>query len=494
MCEVAMEEQEREISDIAPQECPSAAENGGVMLVVNHSHVHAPLSVVLATLLYCAEFITAAVLCSMYHKTNDGVWMAFTITFMLVPAVLIQLALTFIHRDLGTDRPLVLFLHLLLLGPVIRCFEALVVYFKAGHKEEPYVTISRKIQLKKGQGLPMELEIGQSERTLATHRNAFKRTAVIQAFLGSTPQLTLQLYATIQEKYFLPARLALMIITLISIIYGALVCSVLAIQIRYDEYKVRLRPAAYLCMIAWRGLEIATRITALVLFSTALAEWVILVGLVNLLFFFFHPWAEFWARKGSLAEDVEKNFSKLGTTVVLCMFTLLYACINVFCWSAVQLDLTHKELIEREQHWGRLALYYCGRFVENFLLILLWYLFKSDFYEYVCAPLLVVQLLIGYSLAVIFMLLFYQFCHPCRRLFKYNVHDCLHCVCCHKGREGAGGRQRKPQPTYSTAGTMVLVPEEPLELLDPRNSEPPDLTSQLGERETAIIDDIMEAA
>lgn len=84
---------------------------------------------------------------------------------------------------------------------VHRCAEALVVYFKAGKKEEPYVTISRKISLKKGQGAPMEWEIGQTERILAMHRNAFKRTAVIQAFLGSTPQLTLQLYATIQEKY-----------------------------------------------------------------------------------------------------------------------------------------------------------------------------------------------------------------------------------------------------------------------------------------------------
>lgn len=89
---------------------------------------------------------------------------------------------------------------------VPRCFEALVIYFKAGRKEEPYVTISRKIKMKKGRGTPMEWEIGQSERILATHRNAFKRTTVIQAFLGSTPQLTLQLYATIQEKYMLPAR------------------------------------------------------------------------------------------------------------------------------------------------------------------------------------------------------------------------------------------------------------------------------------------------
>lgn len=491
MCEVAMEEQEREISDMDPQESSTVVAENGVMLVVNQSRIRAPFSVVLATVLYLAEFIAAAVLCSMYHKTDDTIWMSFTITFMLLPAVLIQLALTFIHRDLGRDRPLVLFLHLLLLGPVIRCFEALVIYFKAGKKEEPYVTISRKISLKKGQGMPMEWEIGQSERNLATHRNAFKRVAVIQAFLGSAPQLTLQLYATIQEKYFFPPRLALMIITLMSITYGALVCSVLAIQIRYDDYKVRLRPIAYLVMIVWRGLEIAARITALVLFSTALTHWVILVGMVNLLFFFFLPWVEFWAKKGSLTETVEKNFSKLGTTIVLCMFTLLYACINIFCWSAVQLDLSHRELIDRKQHWDRLAMYYCGRFVENFLLITLWYFFKSDFYEYVCAPLLAVQLLICYSLAVLFMLLFYQFCHPCRRLFKYNVHDCLHCVCCRSGSRGARG---KPPPSYSTAATMVLMPDEPVQLLDPQNSQPVNLTSQLEERETAIVEDIMDAA
>uniref|UniRef100_A0A3Q0RZH1 XK-related protein n=1 Tax=Amphilophus citrinellus TaxID=61819 RepID=A0A3Q0RZH1_AMPCI len=455
--------QDREISDL--EQCSSVAENG-VMLVVNHSRVRPPFGVLLATALYCAEFVTAAVLCSMYHNTEDVIWMSLTIVFMLMPAVLIQLTLTFIHRDLGRDRPLVLLLHLLLLGPIIRCFEALVIYFKAGKNEEPYVTISRKITLKKGQGTQMEWEIGQKERMLATHMNAFKRTAVIQAFLGSTPQLTLQLYATIQEKYILPTRTVLMVITLISITYGALVCTVLAIQIRYDDYKVRLHPRAYLCMIVWRGLEIATRITALVLFSTALTYWTILVAVANLLFFFFLPWVEFWARKGSLTQNVEKNFSKLGTTVVLCMFTLLYACINIFCWSAVQLDLTHQELIERKQRWGHLAMYYCGRFVENFLLITLWYFFKSDFYEYVCAPLLVVQLLICYSLAVLFMLLFYQFCHPFRRLFKYNVHDCLHCACCHKRR-----------------ATMVLG-----------GSQPPDLTSQLAERETDIVEDLMEAA
>ncbi|KAJ8015725.1 hypothetical protein DPEC_G00029120 [Dallia pectoralis] len=470
------------ISDLDQFHHESPCELGST-LIVNHSKLQAPFSVVWATLVYIAEFVCAAVLCSMYHKSDDQIWMGLTITFMLAPAVLIQLALTFIHRDLGRDRPFVLLLHLLLLGPLIRCFEALVVYFKAGKKEEPYVTISRKFNLKKDQATPMEWEIGHSERKLATHRNAFKRTAVIQAFLGSTPQLTLQLYANIQEKYFLPVRLTLMVICLVSITYGALVCSVLAINIRYDDYKVRLRPVAYICMVLWRGLEIATRVTALVLFSTALTYWVIAVGLVNLLFFFLLPWVEFWASRASLPDNVENNFGKLDTVVVLSLFTFMYACINIFCWSAVQLDLTNRDLIAKKQRWGRLAAYYGGRFVENGALIALWYVYKSDFYEYVCAPLLVVQLLICYSLAVLFMLVFYQFCHPCRRLFKYNVHNCLACICCSACCCRVVEVEEPPQ-SYSTTATMMLVPVDQPDLL------PLHLTGQPADRETAIVGDM----
>lgn len=474
------------------------AENGDVIMVINHSRVHPPLSVLLATILYCAEIACASVLSKFYHDTDDVIWMSLTITFMVVPAVLTQLTLTFIHRDLGMDRPLVLFLHMLMLGPLIRCVEALVTYCRAGRQEEPYVTISRKMQLKKGQSLPMEWEIGHSERRLAVHRNAFKRTAVIQAFLGSTPQLTLQLYATVQEKYILMyPRLALMIITLISITYGALVCSVLAINIKYDEYKVRLRPCAYLCMVLWRGLEIATRVVALVLFSSALPIWIIPVGLANLLFFFFMPWVEFWAHRGSLPENVEKNLSKVGTVVVLIMVTLLYACINVFCWSAVQLNLADHDLIEKQPRWSRVALYYAARFAENALLTVLWYLFKSDFYEYVCAPLVVVQLMVCYGLAIFFMLLFYQFFHPCRRLFHHNVEDYLRCVCCRQptldDNDNEKGPSNEPSPEPFIESFRGHVAELTAQMA-PENTPSHITSASEVVRETDIVDDLVDVS
>ncbi|XP_056397263.1 XK-related protein 2 isoform X2 [Hyla sarda] len=421
----------------APHSPKPAQENGGYVSV--RSRTHPPFSILTSTFLFCAETVAACVMIAEYKRTEDAVWMSLTIVFMLIPSIMVQLTLTFVHRDLGRDRPLVLLMHLLQLGPIIRCVEALIVYCQMGREEEPYVSISRKKHLR-GWGVSEEeeREVGHSLRRLATHRNAFKRTAVIQAFLGSTPQLTLQLYICVLQRYVPAARVVLMVMSLASTTYGALVLNVLAIQIKYDDYKVRLTVPAFICIIVWRCLEIATRVTVLVLFCSALKAWVAVVALVNLIALFLLPWIYFWKSGSSLPENVEKNFSWFGTVTVLGTITLLYSAINMFCWSAVQLNLSERDLIDQSQNWGRLSLHYTFRLLENAALILLWYFYKEDGFEYFCSPLLVVQLLVGYCAAISFMLLFYQYFHPCRSLFSHNVSDFILCVCIRK----------KPAPAY----------------------------------------------
>lgn len=82
-----------------------------------------------------------------------------------------------------------------------RCLEAFCIYGSVGSVEEPYVSITRKKQMPRGgQSEEVERQVGQAEGKLFTHRAAFARTSVIQAFLGSAPQLTLQLYICVLQQ------------------------------------------------------------------------------------------------------------------------------------------------------------------------------------------------------------------------------------------------------------------------------------------------------
>lgn len=393
-----------------------------------------PASVLASVFLFVAETTAALYLSSTYRSGGDRMWQALTLFFSLMPCALVQLTLLFVHRDLSRDRPLVLLLHLLQLGPLFRCFEVFCIYCQSGHSEEPYVSITKKRQMpKNGFSEEIEKEVGQAEGKLFTHRSAFSRASVIQAFLGSAPQLTLQLYISILEQTVTVGRSFLMTLSLLSIVYGALRCNILAIKIKYDEYEVKVKPLAYVCIFFWRGFEIATRVIVLVLFTSVLKTWVVMVISFNFFSFFLYPWIVFWCSGSPFPENIEKALTRVGTTIVLCFLTLLYAGINMFCWSAVQLKIDDPDLISKSQNWYRLLVYYMLRFIENAILLLLWYLYKTDVYMYVCAPLLILQLLVGYCTAILFMLVFYQFFHPCKKLFSSSVSESfqafLRCLC-----------------------------------------------------------------
>lgn len=246
-----------------------------------------------------------------------------------------------------------------------------------------------------------------------------------------------------------------MVISLLSIVYGALRCNILAIKLKYDDYEVDIRPMAYVCIFLWRSFEIAPRVVVLVLFSSVLQLWVLPVVLLNFLVFFFYPWILFWHSHSPFPENIEKTLSSVGTTIVLCMLTFLYAGINMFCWSAVQVKLNDPDLINKSQNWYRMAVYYMLRFVENASLLLLWFIYKTNIYDFIYAPMLVLQLLLAYAIAIFFMLVFYQFCHPCRKLFSSSMSqglwNCssLLCLTC----------SSSPSPTRSKRKTTPEPPQ-----------------------------------
>ncbi|GAB5584518.1 endoplasmic reticulum membrane adapter protein XK [Panthera pardus] len=434
-----------------------------------------PGSVLASVFLFVAETTAALYLSSTYRSGGDGMWQALTLLFSLLPCALVQLTLLFVHRDFSRDRPLVLLLHLLQLGPLFRCFEVFCIYCQSSHIEEPYVSITKKRQMpKNGFSEEIEKEVGQAEGKLFTHRSAFSRASVIQAFLGSAPQLTLQLYISTLQQHITIGRCFFMVLSLLSIVYGALRCNILAIKIKYDEYDVKVKPLAYVCIFLWRSFEIATRVIVLVLFTSVLKAWVVMVVLINFFSFFLYPWILFWCSGSPFPENIEKALSRVGTTIVLCFLTLLYAGINMFCWSAVQLKINNPDLISKSQNWYRLLVYYMLRFIENAFLLLMWYLYKTDIYMYVCAPLLILQLLIGYCTAILFMLVFYQFFHPCKKLFSSSVSESFQewvkCVCCDcrqkKAHESVGKTDLRPTEDRDETPSSSKISSVPSQILN----------------------------
>ncbi|KAJ8255950.1 hypothetical protein COCON_G00198140 [Conger conger] len=378
-----------------------------------------PISIFVSVSLFTAETTAALYLSFTYSSTSDRIYRVLTLLFTLLSSVLVQLTLSFIHRDLQKDRPFVLLLHILQLGPIVRCAEAFYIYGSLGKVEEPYVSILRKKRLPRSGEASEEVEeqVGRAERKIMTHHAAFARASVVQAFMGSAPQLTLQAYISLLHSAVPIRRGTMMVISMLSVVYGALRCNILAIKIKYDDYEVKIRPAAFLCILLWRSLEISTRVAVLVLAGSALQLWVLPAVLLDLLLSSLHPWAQFWWSGAQLPRDVERRLEHSGTTVALCLLTVLYGAVSVFCWPATELHLAHADVVRRQENWRHPAAYYALHFAENVALVLLWFFFQRDFHQPLLAALLGLQLLLGYLASLCFMLVLYRFCHPCRKLY-----------------------------------------------------------------------------
>lgn len=80
-----------------------------------------PASVLASLFLFVAETVAALYLSSTYRSDGDRMWQALTLLFSLMPCALVEFTLLFVHRDLSRDRPLVLLMHLLQLGPLFSC-------------------------------------------------------------------------------------------------------------------------------------------------------------------------------------------------------------------------------------------------------------------------------------------------------------------------------------------------------------------------------------
>lgn len=108
-----------------------------------------PSSIFVSVSLFTAETTAALYLSSTYRSAGDQIWQGLTLLFTLVPSVLVQLTLTFIHRDLSRDRPLILLLHILQLGPIVRSVLTCLSPFV---KQKPWIPLYPQCPLCSAEG------------------------------------------------------------------------------------------------------------------------------------------------------------------------------------------------------------------------------------------------------------------------------------------------------------------------------------------------------
>ena len=137
----------------------------------------------------------------------------------------------------------------------------------------------------------------------------------------------------------------------------------------------------------WRLFMLVARILALVVFASSFQQWVFVVVAVHLLFSY------------SLLQGQPDNYFTEGSLRDI-LLRFAFTCINVFCFFPLAGDNTRKWAIP----------YYLVTFVENSILVLVWY-FLSDVDEAFKMIVLIIEW--GtFLLGIVSVLLYYGVFHP----------------------------------------------------------------------------------
>ena len=151
---------------------------------------------------------------------------------------------------------------------------------------------------------------------------------------------------------------------------------------------LELLSLASLFHFSWRLFMLVSRILALVLFASNFQQFVFVVVGVHLLFSYFllsRQKNDYFREEGSLRD-----------ILLRCAFI----CINVFCYFPLEGERTRK--------WG--IPYYLVTFIENSIMVLLWY-FLSDF-DKVFKMIMLITEWGAFLLGLVSVLLYYGIFHP----------------------------------------------------------------------------------
>ena len=183
---------------------------------------------------------------------------------------------------------------------------------------------------------------------------------LFEGFLEAAPQLILQLYIlTTQGEFTIERDWQVMISVTVSIIslssgvesYSEFVRSCLS------NYPL---PLVYRCIkILYRFLIIASRVTVIVLFTSAFRYYIfLLIVCHSLLMFVWLSWVD--EDSSSTSTDRESKFLRK-------IYLLIISIINIFCFFNVHLSRMRQQI----------SVYYIATFIETAILMIAWYLHRT---------------------------------------------------------------------------------------------------------------------
>ena len=168
--------------------------------------------------------------------------------------------------------------------------------------------------------------------------------------------------------------------------------------------KAKMKFCGMLGQFLWCLFTISARVTALAVFASQFKYWVFLV--VGLHWLAMLVWVvrqqTTYCYMGEAEDDDEGNTKEHHSQPLEVGFRLLTAFVQIFCF--FNLLEGHTRL--------RYTIYYILVYVENGAIILVWYIMRGTDLDHAVTTAVLVVVLAGFLVGVLFMVLYYKWCHP----------------------------------------------------------------------------------
>ncbi|XP_014670829.1 PREDICTED: XK-related protein 4-like [Priapulus caudatus] len=336
---------------------------------------------------YVFDVATDLVVAALLYQKEQYNWFALTLAFV-VGASLVMSAFTvrwYLLDAKQTDKPIPpwkwaarIVLIILQMGPILRYIDTFYYGLKVIRKSEPQ-------QKRYYYHLMMYEDVDSNMLRL------------IEAFIESAPQLVLQLYIIAVETAEKSSEINLTYIIIIQLVSCcfSLVNLSWAIAAYHRSLRISLRDKENMSLFAtvlyffWQLFVIGVRVLAMAVFASHFPHLLFAVAAAHWALMFCWIWLQqttFCGEQGGWDER---------------LFGAVAAWVHLFCFLNVTEGRTR----------SRYFMYYCIVYVENAMMVLVWFFTvgdNADWYRWHC----VCFVLAGFWLGIGFMLVYYWFFHP----------------------------------------------------------------------------------